>query len=240
MAQNPFPHFFLQKSFVSLLQYALVWGFKKESLRKFQFIHPNFLFKINQRVLIVEATYTNVNEIMPYYSFNKKLTANFPFNFQFNSIQKPTEFKPINLRNLITDFEKKKLNEKCWSNWQIGNHDSSRAASRFGIENVDLANALNLLLGGTAVVYNGEEMGMEDLPKNLLKFEDSRDEFGKRYGLDYLNYSRDYYRTPMQWNSLKNAGFTKNENPWLPINPNYSYLNVEVIHYFIKFILLCF
>ena len=41
----------------------------------------------------------------------------------------------------------------------------------------------NLLLGGTAVVYYGEEIGMEDLPKNLLKFEDSQDEFGRRFGV---------------------------------------------------------
>lgn len=180
------------------------------------------------RVLIVEASYNNVKEIMPYYFFNKKPTGHFPFNFQFNSIEN-NEFKPNNLKKLINDFEKNKPNDKCWSNWQIGNHDTKRAASRCGVENVDLANALNLLLGGTSIVYNGEEIGMEDLPKNLLKFEESRDEFGKRHGLEnYSKFSRDYYRTPMQWNSSINAGFTKNENPWLPINPNYSYLNVEV------------
>ena len=44
---------------------------------------------------------------------------------------------------------------------KLGNHDNHRVASRVGAENVNLANALNLLLGGTAVVYYGEEIGMQ-------------------------------------------------------------------------------
>ncbi len=52
-----------------------------------------------------------------------------------------------------------------------------------GEENVDMANALYLLLGGTAITYYGEEIGMTDLPKDLLKFEDCQDEAGKRHGV---------------------------------------------------------
>ena len=39
-------------------------------------------------------------------------------------------------------------------------------------------------------------------------------------------YSRDNARTPVQWNSEKNAGFTKG-TPWLMVNPNYTSINVE-------------
>lgn len=38
--------------------------------------------------------------------------------------------------------------------------------------------------------------------------------------------SRDNARTPMQWNSSKNAGFTAG-NPWIEINPNYHEINAE-------------
>jgi glycosidase len=38
--------------------------------------------------------------------------------------------------------------------------------------------------------------------------------------------TRDNARTPMQWNDGPNAGFTAGE-PWLPINPNYTYINMK-------------
>lgn len=40
------------------------------------------------------------------------------------------------------------------------------------------------------------------------------------------HHSRDNARTPMQWSSSENAGFTTG-TPWLKVNPNYIYINVE-------------
>ena len=37
--------------------------------------------------------------------------------------------------------------------------------------------------------------------------------------------SRDNARTPMQWDSSKNAGFTKSK-PWIPLNNNFKMINV--------------
>jgi glycosidase len=66
---------------------------------------------------------------------------------------------------------------------KLGNHDNSRIATRVGPENVNIANALLLLLGGTPIVYYGEEIGMEDLPLANLKFNECQDQFGKKYGV---------------------------------------------------------
>jgi oligo-1,6-glucosidase len=45
--------------------------------------------------------------------------------------------------------------------------------------------------------------------------------------LKYLAFrSRDNARTPMQWNSSVNSGFT-NGTPWFTINDNYQEINVE-------------
>ena len=38
--------------------------------------------------------------------------------------------------------------------------------------------------------------------------------------------SRDNARTPMQWSDGENAGFTTG-TPWLPVNPNYTEINVK-------------
>jgi alpha-glucosidase len=103
-----------------------------------------------------------------------------------------------------------------------------RAASRIGCENINIANALNMLLGGKAVVYYGEEIGMENYPRSEFSYEDCQDEWGKRYGPKrYLTFTRDMQRTPMQWDTNKNSGFTDGEKPWLPVNHNYMNKCVE-------------
>jgi alpha-glucosidase len=108
--------------------------------------------------------------------------AHFPFNFQMCSLRDEKKFNPKELKNLIQDYVEI-LPKKSWPNWQLGNHDIPRIASRIGNQYINLANALNLLLGGTPIVYYGEEIGMEDLPTMHLKYEDCRDEFGKRHGV---------------------------------------------------------
>jgi glycosidase len=104
--------------------------------------------------------------------------------------------------------------------------------SRLGEENIDLANALNLLLGGVPVTYYGEELGMVDLPKDKIEYEDCQDDAAKKRGPELFSlYSRDYERTPMQWSTKTNtAGFTDRSNvkTWLPVNSNYKSINAEV------------
>ena len=55
-------------------------------------------------------------------------------------------------------------------------------------------------------------------------------ESGRVDAQDMLRYfariARDHARTPMQWNTEKNAGFTTGE-PWLPVNRNYLLINAE-------------
>lgn len=54
---------------------------------------------------------------------------------------------------------------------------------------------------------------------------------------------RDNARTPMQWDSTNNAGFTSGQ-PWINVNPNYKEINAEeslkdpdsVFHYYQKLI----
>ncbi len=72
-----------------------------------------------------------------------------------------------------------------WIRFKVGNHDQYRIATRVGRQFINIANVLNLLLGGTAVVYYGEEIGMENLPLEDLKFEDCRDRRAIEMGVGF-------------------------------------------------------
>ena len=119
------------------------------------------------------------------------------------------------------------LPDFAWANFLVGNHDNRRVAGRMGEQNVDGINMMVLLIGGTAVIYNGDEIGMTN---NMnISYNDSVDPQGCNYGPEnYLKYSRDPERTPCQWNSNPGAGFTGDSvKPWLPINSNHVTINRE-------------
>ncbi|XP_048738761.2 maltase 1-like isoform X2 [Ostrea edulis] len=114
-------------------------------------------------------------------------------------------------------------NEMRDSYYKLGSHDVSRIADRMETYLVDVFNMLLLTLPGTPTTYYGEEIGMRD---TFYQFNESRDPAGLNYKGDYLQHTRDPERSPMQWNSSLNAGFSSG-TPWLHVNPNYPLLNVE-------------
>ncbi|GAC1535953.1 MAG: alpha-amylase family glycosyl hydrolase [Herpetosiphon sp.] len=135
----------------------------------------------------------------------------------------------------------------AWPCNTLGNHDSSRAWSRYGdgVHNAALARlhaALILTLKGTPFLYNGEEIGMSDLM--LTELNQVRDTSALRLyqmlmeqpGMmpgEALNAAvlstRDRSRSPLQWSGAPNAGFSPpGVQPWLPVHPNYATgVNVE-------------
>jgi hypothetical protein len=110
--------------------------------------------------------------------------------------------------------------------FQTGNHDSiGRVASRVGVNFVNAMNALMMSLPGTTITYYGEEIGMNSLD---LTFAQTKDKWGKNFlAADYKLVSRDPSRSPMQWTSKTNAGFT-NATSWLPLTSSYNEYNVMV------------
>jgi oligo-1,6-glucosidase len=162
----------------------------------------------------------------------------------------------------IFDKWDKVFAEKGWGTIYLGNHDMSRMTSRFGNDNqtyrelsAKMLHTFLLSMRATPYIYNGDEIGMVNT--NLTNIENYLDVFTINYynqlkqkGEDYEGFlnshskvSRDNGRTPMQWNSDSQAGFTTG-NPWLAINKNYETLNVEeqeicsgsVLNYFRKVI----
>lgn len=107
----------------------------------------------------------------------------------------------------------------------MGNHDQRRVGSRYGEQRIDLMNMLQMFLPGVSITYQGEELGMTDLD---ISWTDTRDPAACNSNETiYEQFTRDPARTPFQWSSDANAGFSTNSTTWLPINPNYVTVNVR-------------
>src|SRR6202011_6007419 len=91
-----------------------------------------------------------------------------------------------------------------------GNHDRSRLASRIGSAQARVAAMLLLTLRGTPTIYQGEEIGMTDVP---IPQDQVRDPWEKN--VPGLGLGRDPVRTPMLWSGELHGGFTTGK-PWLP------------------------
>ncbi|HZV59357.1 MAG TPA: alpha-glucosidase [Candidatus Eremiobacteraceae bacterium] len=170
-------------------------------------------------VLIGETWTSNVGELKEYYGAKN------------DELQLPMDLMMTGFRGLSADEYRKHIAAvNAAGNWPvyvISNHDIIRSYTRYadGEHNDDIAKlmaALYLTLRGTAVMYYGEEIGMENnTPKNR---EDVQDPIGK-IGWP-LEKGRDGERTPMQWNDKPNAGFSS-VKPWLPVPPSYKTHNVD-------------
>ena len=122
----------------------------------------------------------------------------------------------------VIDSIEASIPEGAWPNYMINNFDESRAASRYGKQQARVAAMMVLTLRGTPMLVYGEELGM---PNVEIPPEKQKDCFGIRVpGL-----GRDPFRSPMQWSSEKNAGFSdaKEDKLWLPVSPDYKEINVE-------------
>lgn len=136
-----------------------------------------------------------------------------PFNF--NLLYSPWTAAEFGRR---VDAVEAALPPGAWPNYVLGNHDETRIATRFGDPHARLAAMLLLTLRGTPTLYYGDEIG---LPEAVIAPEKTQDPWGVRVpGL-----SRDGCRTPMQWDSSINAGFTTSR-PWLPVTEDYRDRNV--------------
>ena len=133
---------------------------------------------------------------------------------------------------------------RAWNSLFWCNHDQPRVVSRFGNDSPEyrevsakmLAVCLHMMQG-TSYIYQGEELGMTNVPfKGIADFRDldsinayweltGKGIFKEEEMLRFLRYkSRDNARTPMQWDASPNAGFTEGE-PWIMVNPNYGEIN---------------
>ncbi|KPH79253.1 glycoside hydrolase family 13 protein [Oceanobacillus caeni] len=163
--------------------------------------------------------------------------------------------------------------KKALSKWQKGldgigwnalfleNHDQPRSVSTWG-NDTDLREksaksfaTMYFLMQGTPFIYQGQEIGMTNVKfdsiddyndvaiKTLYKEERVAGKSHEEVMKIIWKSGRDNSRTPMQWNSKENGGFTTG-TPWMKVNPNVKEINVEaelentdsIYHYYKKLI----
>lgn len=136
------------------------------------------------------------------------------------------------------------LAEDGWNSLFWGNHDLPRAVSRYGdttgfhVESAKMLATVLHLMKGTPFVYQGEEIGMTNVPfTSIDQYKDietlNMHRLHVEAGLspdDFIRGAnesgRDNARTPMQWSSAPQGGFTTG-SPWIEVNPNFATLNAE-------------
>ena len=143
--------------------------------------------------------------------------------------------------------------KEVWNKWQTelygcgwnslfwDNHDLPRIVSRWGDEGQYREESAKMLatllhgMQGTPYIYQGEELGMTNVKYELEEYRDIelfgmyKERRAQGYTHEELMESiyaktRDNARTPMQWDTTEQAGFTTGK-PWIKVNPNYTEIN---------------
>ncbi|MDO6850057.1 alpha-glucosidase [Priestia megaterium] len=171
---------------------------------------------------------------------------NMIFQFEHMGLWDKGEEKPldlIELKTILTNWQNGLEKINGWNALYLENHDQIRSVNKFGstayrVESAKCLAALYFLMKGTPFIYQGQELGMTN-----VKF-DSIDDYDDVGMINYYRIQRekgdshdeimkviwetgrDNSRTPMQWNTERNAGFSTG-TPWMKVNPNYVDINVE-------------
>jgi alpha-glucosidase len=165
------------------------------------------------RVLIGEI-YLPVERLVAYYGRDLR-GLHLPFNFQLIE----GAWNARGIEQIIRQYESL-LPGGAWPNWVLGNHDKPRIATRVSAEQARVAAVLLLTLRGTPTLYFGDELGMQDV---IVPFDQRRDPCG--LNPEAGENGRDPCRTPMQWDSSPNSGFSSSR-PWLPLGRKFAEINV--------------
>lgn len=170
---------------------------------------------------------------------------NMAYAFDGVDIAKPEGYTLLYFKEVFTRWDNE-FAKKGWLSIFLANHDQARLVSRFGNDSPRFRQVSSKMLSsfimtmrGTPYYYNGDELAMTN--PGFDKIEDYRDvatlneyQHQKNTGGDMKKYMerikfecRDNGRTPFQWNSTPNAGFTSG-TPWIKVNPNYKTINAAI------------
>ncbi|KAM9935218.1 hypothetical protein OXX80_005199 [Metschnikowia pulcherrima] len=155
-------------------------------------------------------------------------------------------YKLTDLKKAVTTMSSFIDGTDAWSTCFFENHDQPRAITRFGNDSPEfrfksgkMLATLLASLTGTLFIYQGQEIGMTNVPSTwdiseyldintinyYRQYKDLHGEEGLKEMLKNINLlARDNARTPVQWDDSENGGFSTGK-PWMRVNDNYKEVN---------------
>ncbi|XP_076681156.1 alpha-glucosidase [Andrena cerasifolii] len=175
--------------------------------------------KTDAKMILTEA-YTTDDLVNKFYKYGSTVPFNFMFIIDLNIASTAAEFKKH-----VDQWVSSVSGSEYLPNWVVGNHDNHRVRARYGAKRADQISMLSMMLPGITVVYNGDEIGMQD---RNFSYQETLDPAGCNAGPQrYFLKSRDPERTPFQWDKTISAGFSSTHLTWLPVHSNYKAVNLE-------------
>lgn len=186
---------------------------------------------------------------------------NMAYAFEGVDIAKPTGYSLTHFKEVFSRWDSA-FENNGWLSIFLANHDQARMVTRFGNDSKEyreksstLLTSFIMTMRGTPYYYNGDELGMTNAYfTDIKQYKDmptlNEYQYQLKQGADMSSFMkkiqfecRDNGRTPFQWDSSANAGFTTGI-PWLSINPNYTTINKaaqdkdpnSVLNYFRKIV----
>lgn len=167
---------------------------------------------------------------------------NMAYAFEGVDIAKASGYSLVHFKEVFSRWDSAFANNG-WLSIFLANHDQARMVTRFGNDSPayrekssTLLTTFIMTMRGTPYYYNGDELGMTNAYfTDIKQYKDmptlNEYQFQLKQGADMNLFMkkiqfecRDNGRTPFQWDSSLNAGFTTG-TPWLSINPNYKTIN---------------
>ena len=184
---------------------------------------------------------------------------NMIFIFEIVDIDKPNVRMALKswdvkeFKGIVSRWQRVMIERDGWNSVFIENHDNPRSVSRYTDDSdqcrdkgAKLLALMQTTLSGTLFVYQGEEIGIRNAPKDWdidAEYKDIEtinywkkckalykdDPAQMAHGRKVIQMkARDHARTPMQWDNGPNAGFSKEGvQPWMRVMDDYKTINAE-------------
>ena len=198
----PNPDYRPGETFPPILRNLLVWNMDRPETRELAARIRKVVDEFDDRVLLAELVLP-LEQTVAYYGADGD-GIQVPFNFELLT----AAWEAGGIAGYV-DRYLAALPPGAWPNWVLGNHDTPRVASRVGPAQARVAAMLLLTLPGTPVLYQGDELGLGDVPIPPDAVRDPVAQLIPGHG-------RDPERTPLPWDAGPGAGFSSGR-PWLPL-----------------------